>query len=140
MIYLHFAIKTELFEFARKNPKPFWSLLSPPILLVDPDFSMIAPPQSPFSWFQSCKIYHFTWSNRTFWWPCRWPPWRCLRFFEDSRSVLCVVELCEHGDLSSVLDKPSGEDSGTDVAAMNGYYSHPPTLWSTNVAIENPHF
>ncbi|CAL1158097.1 unnamed protein product, partial [Cladocopium goreaui] len=36
---------------------------------------------------------------------------RFYEFFEDSRSVLCVVELCEHGDLSSVLDKPSGQDS-----------------------------
>ena len=55
MIYLHFAIKTELFEFARKNPKPFWSLLSPPILLVDPDFSMIAPPNHRLVGFNHVK-------------------------------------------------------------------------------------
>ena len=31
------------------------------------------------------------------------------RFFEDGRSVLCVVELCEHGDLSTVMERQASE-------------------------------
>ena len=34
------------------------------------------------------------------------------RFFEDGRSVLCVVELCEHGDLSKLLERQASEAGG----------------------------